>query len=72
MLPEGELDKRVAEFTRTLVTRSQLTQVSAKEFADGRTDRDAHWARQARSATDAAEGVAAFLEHRRPCFTWTP
>ena len=72
VLPEGELDKRVAEFTRTLVTRSQLTQVSAKEFADGRTDRDAHWARQARSATDAAEGVAAFLEHRRPCFTWTP
>ena len=48
VLPAGELDKRVAEFTRVLVSRSQLTQAAAKEFADGRTDRDAHWAEQAR------------------------
>ncbi|MFJ4466304.1 enoyl-CoA hydratase/isomerase family protein [Streptomyces sp. NPDC089424] len=71
VLPEGELDKRVAEFTRILVSRSQLTQASAKEFADGRTDRDAHWAEHARGSADTAEGVAAFLERRRPRFTWT-
>jgi enoyl-CoA hydratase/carnithine racemase len=71
VLPAGELDKRVAEFTRVLVSRSQLTQAAAKEFADGRTDRDAHWAQQARGSGDTQEGVTAFLERRQPRFTWT-
>ncbi|WP_416481682.1 enoyl-CoA hydratase/isomerase family protein [Streptomyces sp. CL12] len=72
VLPEGELGKRVAELTRTLVARSGLTQAAAKEFANGREDRDAHWTEQARTAEDTAEGVAAFLERRSPHFTWTP
>ncbi|MFJ3669923.1 enoyl-CoA hydratase/isomerase family protein [Streptomyces sp. NPDC090106] len=71
LLPEGELDDRVAEFTRTLVSRSQLTQAAAKEFADGRGDRDGYWREQARGSGDTAEGVAAFLERRQPRFTWT-
>ncbi|MEU0410695.1 enoyl-CoA hydratase/isomerase family protein [Streptomyces griseorubiginosus] len=71
VLPEGELAKRVGEFTRILVSRSQLTQAAAKEFANGRTDRDAHWAGQARGSGDTAEGVAAFLERRQPRFTWS-
>ncbi|MFF0014049.1 enoyl-CoA hydratase/isomerase family protein [Streptomyces sp. NPDC005374] len=71
VLPDGELAERVGEFTRILVSRSQLTQAAAKEFADGRTDRDAHWAGQARGSGDTAEGVAAFLERRRPRFTWS-
>ncbi|MFJ3582506.1 enoyl-CoA hydratase/isomerase family protein [Streptomyces sp. NPDC090127] len=70
VLPEGELDKRVGEFTRVLVGRSLLTQSAAKEFADGRTDRDAHWTEQARGSGDTAEGVAAFLERRAPRFTY--
>ncbi|MFB7590971.1 enoyl-CoA hydratase/isomerase family protein [Streptomyces sp. NPDC056169] len=68
--PAGELDKRVAEFGQVLVSRSLLTQAAAKEFADGRTDRDAHWAEQARGSGDIAEGVAAFLERRAPRFTY--
>ncbi|MET7697293.1 enoyl-CoA hydratase-related protein [Streptomyces sp. NPDC005485] len=71
LLPSGELDKRVAEFTRVLVSRSQLTQAAAKEFADGRRDRDAHWAAQALGSGDTEEGVTAFLERRQPRFTWT-
>ncbi|MFD5268459.1 enoyl-CoA hydratase/isomerase family protein [Streptomyces sp. NPDC058335] len=71
VLPAGELDGRVEEFTRVLVSRSRLTQAAAKEFADGRTDRDAHWTAQARGSGDTAEGVAAFLERREPRFTWT-
>ncbi|MFF1767011.1 enoyl-CoA hydratase/isomerase family protein [Streptomyces sp. NPDC058249] len=72
VLPEGELGKRVAEFTRVLAARSLLTQASAKEFANGRADRDAYWAERARNSGDTAEGVAAFLERRPPRFTWTP
>ncbi|MEU0243258.1 enoyl-CoA hydratase/isomerase family protein [Streptomyces sp. NPDC006235] len=71
VLPEGELGKRVAEFTRVLASRSQLTQAAAKEFANGRTDRDAHWAARARESGDTAEGVAAFMERRRPQFSWS-
>jgi enoyl-CoA hydratase/carnithine racemase len=72
VLPSGELGKRVAEFARVLVSRSQLTQAAAKEFADGRLERAAYWAEQARGSGDRAEGVAAFLERRRPRFEWTP
>ncbi|MFF1448074.1 enoyl-CoA hydratase/isomerase family protein [Streptomyces sp. NPDC058274] len=71
VLPEGELGKRVAEFARVLAARSQLTQAAAKEFADGRTDRDAYWSGQARGSGDTAEGVTAFLERRQPRFSWT-
>ena len=70
VLPEDGLDERVAGFTRVLASRSLLTQAAAKEFADGRRDRDAHWAAQARGSGDTAEGVAAFLERRQPRFGW--
>ncbi|MFI5569261.1 enoyl-CoA hydratase/isomerase family protein [Streptomyces sp. NPDC051740] len=71
VLPEGQLDERVAEFTRILASRSRLTQAAAKEFANGRTDRDAYWSERAGESGDTAEGVAAFLERRPPRFTWT-
>ncbi|MGX1026541.1 enoyl-CoA hydratase/isomerase family protein [Streptomyces sp. SAI-097] len=71
VLPEGELGKRVAEFTRVLASRSLLTQAAAKEFANGCTDRDAHWTAQARRSGDTAEGVAAFMERRQPRFGWS-
>ncbi|NXY93440.1 enoyl-CoA hydratase/isomerase family protein [Streptomyces sp. BR123] len=71
LLPAGRLDERIADFARILTSRSQLTQAAAKEFADGRTDRDGHWAGQQAGSGDPAEGVAAFLERRVPKFSWT-
>ncbi|MEU6220730.1 enoyl-CoA hydratase/isomerase family protein [Streptomyces sp. NPDC047022] len=70
VLPEGGLDQRVAEFTHVLASRSRLTQAAAKDFANGRVDRDAYWTAHARGSGDVAEGVSAFLERRKPQFTW--
>ncbi|MGP3982355.1 enoyl-CoA hydratase/isomerase family protein [Streptomyces sp. KR80] len=73
LLPADGLAKRVAEFVRTLASRSLLTQAAAKEFTAGPVapEREAHWAGQARGSGDTAEGVAAFLERRTPRFTWS-
>ncbi|MFF5897345.1 enoyl-CoA hydratase/isomerase family protein [Streptomyces argenteolus] len=71
VLPAGGLEERVLSFARVLASRSQLTQAAAKEFADGREDRDGYWSRQAQASGDTAEGVAAFLERRQPRFTWS-
>lgn len=70
VLPAGGLEARVRSFAQVLASRSQLTQAAAKEFADGREDRDAYWSEQARGSGDTAEGVAAFMERRTPRFTW--
>ncbi|MGW7516552.1 enoyl-CoA hydratase/isomerase family protein [Streptomyces sp. NPDC054796] len=72
--PDDALEARVTGFARGLAARSQLTQAAAKEFADGPADaaRVAHWEREAEGSGEAAEGVAAFLEHRAPRFTWRP
>ncbi|MEU3368976.1 enoyl-CoA hydratase/isomerase family protein [Streptomyces sp. NPDC006711] len=70
VLPEGELGRRVQQFSRLLVARSQLTQAAAKEFTDGRTGREEYWAAQERACGDTEEGIAAFLERRPPCFLW--
>ncbi|MET7932694.1 enoyl-CoA hydratase/isomerase family protein [Streptomyces sp. NPDC005322] len=74
VLPAGGLDKRVGEFTRVLVSRSQLTQAAAKEFATGPADpgRVAYWQEQARESGEAGEGIAAFRGRRAPRFGWTP
>jgi enoyl-CoA hydratase/carnithine racemase len=73
VLPPRALAGRVAEFTRLLATRSQLTLRAAKEFADGggTPERLAHWRAQEDDGAEAREGVAAFLERRPPRFGWT-
>ncbi|GAA1389361.1 enoyl-CoA hydratase/isomerase family protein [Catellatospora chokoriensis] len=76
--PAGRLADRVASFAATLAGRSLLTQVAAKEIVtmagDGHHDdtRVSYWHRQMAESGEAAEGIAAFVERRRPAFGWSP
>ncbi|MGC8462931.1 MAG: enoyl-CoA hydratase/isomerase family protein [Acidimicrobiales bacterium] len=78
--PVGTLDARVEAFTTVLAReRSLLTQMASKQLVDaasahGRIDPNlaARWSAEAAEGTDAAEGMAAFLERRSPVFTWAP
>lgn len=72
--PADGLDKRVAEFARVLVSRSQLTQAAVKEFVRGPADpeREARWQLQMQVSGETDEGIAAFMERRAPRFPWTP
>ena len=61
-----------------LAERSLLTQCGSKEMIRSivehghvTEDVDRRWRAEMRSSTDRAEGIAAFLEHRLPQFTWT-
>lgn len=73
-------DARVEDLVDLIAhRRSLLTQMAAKEMlgalgATGRIDQTMaeRWAQEMAAGTDAVEGVAAFLEHRRPSFAWTP
>jgi enoyl-CoA hydratase/carnithine racemase len=71
LLPDAELDARVAAYAGALAARSALTQAAAKDVLNGAgADRAAHWQREALESEEAREGVEAFLERREPAFRW--
>ncbi|PMR62909.1 enoyl-CoA hydratase [Verrucosispora sp. ts21] len=74
VLPGDRLAARIDQLTATIVERSQLSVVAAKEIIDGRAD-DARvdwWYGQVRASGEAREGITAFHERRPPRFTWSP
>ena len=74
VLPGDRLAARIDQLTATIVERSQLSVVAAKEIIDGRAD-DARvdwWYGQVRVSGEAREGITAFHERRPPRFTWSP
>jgi enoyl-CoA hydratase/carnithine racemase len=74
-----DAEERLAAFaTRLAEQRSQLTQQASKAMIDslqatGGVDEDLarRWADELATADDPGEGVAAFLEHRPPRFSWS-
>jgi enoyl-CoA hydratase/carnithine racemase len=59
--------------------RSLLTQMASKEMVDSvvarastLADSSRRWRRALAESADPGEGIAAFLEHRQPHFTWAP
>lgn len=70
--------ERLDVLAGVLAERSLLTQCGSKEMIGSivehghvTEDVDRRWRAELRSSTDRAEGIAAFLEHRPPQFTWT-
>jgi enoyl-CoA hydratase/carnithine racemase len=74
--PDAAVD-RLATFSTLLAERSLLTQEASKEMIDAIIERGdvdptivERWSRELAASSDVREGVAAFLERRRPHFTW--
>jgi len=72
----ADLLPRVTTLADTMATRSQLTLRASKEIVDAIADGEdvtelaTSWRKTAVTGPDAAEGIAAFAERRRPNFTW--
>lgn len=79
VVPTAQGTARLEELVATLRERSLLTQMGSKAMVDAvveqghvPTELDARWHDLLDESPDPAEGVAAFLERRRPRFGWTP
>jgi enoyl-CoA hydratase/carnithine racemase len=70
VLPTDQLDARAQQFAQLLAVRSPQTIGAAKAAlaADDPAAALAPWERKSRHSPDVREGVAAFLERRRPTF----
>jgi enoyl-CoA hydratase/carnithine racemase len=76
--PAGELETRTVEFAELLTTRAQFSVRATKEMirriVAGQTEEDEASLELRNSSFDTpdyAEGVRAFLEKRKPHFTWS-
>ncbi|WP_281289143.1 enoyl-CoA hydratase/isomerase family protein [Leekyejoonella antrihumi] len=77
-VPDESLDDAVADLLATMMARSQLSLCAAKAIVnaaalhgtDGAVEAAVPWQREMARAADTREGIAAFLEHRAPVFTW--
>lgn len=81
VVPDESLDDAVDGLLTTMMSRSQLSMCAAKTIVDaaamhgsdgphGAVAQAEPWQREMARAADAREGIAAFLEHRAPVFTW--
>ena len=72
----ADLTARVTAIADTVASRSQMTVRASKEIVDAIaagsdiSDLAGAWRKAAVNGPDAAEGIAAFAERRKPDFTW--
>jgi enoyl-CoA hydratase/carnithine racemase len=78
VIDAAEAEDRLATLTGVLAARSLLTQAATKSMvaavvAHGHVPEtlQSHWIEVAHSASDSAEGIAAFVEKRQARFTWS-
>ena len=78
VVPGDDLEKLTYEFAELLCTRAQFTVRATKQIVNlilaGQTEDDESSVELRNSSFDTddyAEGVRAFLEKRRPHFTWS-
>jgi len=80
LLEPEQAEERLHELTNLLASeRSLLSQMAAKEMVDSVSesgsvgaDIERKWADALAHSEDSLEGIAAFLERRKPRFKWSP
>ncbi len=78
VVPDDELRTAVADRVGAMLALAPLTQVAAKEMINAMSRGDNGdelyhgWYRQWQGSEDGVEGPRAFLDKRRPVFTWRP
>ena len=79
VVPAEGLDEEIRAITRAILRGSALSQVATKRLVDACADRPGEldsernrWHSLSLSSGELAEGIASFVERRKPTFGWSP
>jgi hypothetical protein len=79
VVPAEGLDEEIRAITRAISRGSALSQVATKRLVEACADRPGEldsernrWHSLSLSSGELAEGIASFVERRKPIFGWSP